>query len=158
MPQCGMIRIIKRYGGGSRKLYDTEESRYVSLREIAGWIRRGQELRVVDSRTDEDVTAHTLAQVISADEECGASLVSPQLLHDIIRRGGAVVLSSVDRLIRLSTERVGAVREAREEMAVLRRGLKRLERSVSSLERRRSRRPRRPRAPQKPHASEPRTR
>ena len=37
-----MIRLIKRYGGGSRKLYDTEESRYVSLEEIAGWIRQGQ--------------------------------------------------------------------------------------------------------------------
>ncbi|HEY7195264.1 MAG TPA: polyhydroxyalkanoate synthesis regulator DNA-binding domain-containing protein [Gemmatimonadales bacterium] len=134
-----MVRIIKRYGGGSRKLYDTEESRYVSLREIAGWIRRGQELRVIDSRTREDVTAHTLAQVISADEERSGPLVSTELLHDIIRRGSAVVLSSVDRLIRLSTDRVGAVRDAREEMAVLRRGLKRLERSVSSLERRRPR-------------------
>ena len=150
MPQCGMIRIIKRYGGGSRKLYDTEESRYVSLREIAGWIRHGQELRVVDSRTNEDVTAHTLAQVISADEERGASLVSTQLLHDVIRRGSAVVLSSVDRLLRLSSERVGAVRDAREEMAVLRRGLKRLERSVSSLERRRPR--------QAPRARQSRTR
>ena len=139
MPQCGMVRIIKRYGGGSRKLYDTDESRYVTLREIAGWIRRGQELRVVDSRTNEDVTAHTLAQVISADEEPGGALVSPQALYDVIRRGSAVVLSSVDRFIRHSTDRVGVVRDARAEMAVLRRGLKRLERSVSSLERRRRR-------------------
>lgn len=138
MPQCGMIRVIRRYGGGSRKLYDTEESRYVSLREIAGWIRRGQELRVVDSRTNEDVTAHTLAQVISADESRGGSILTTQFLHDVIRRGSAVVLSSVDRLIRLSSEQVGAVRDARAEMAVLRRGLKRLERSVTSLERSRA--------------------
>lgn len=34
-----MVRLIKRYGGGSRKLYDTEESRYVSLDEISAWIR-----------------------------------------------------------------------------------------------------------------------
>jgi polyhydroxyalkanoate synthesis repressor PhaR len=133
-----MIRIIKRYGGGSRKLYDTKESRYVSLREIAGWIRRGQELRVVDSRTNEDVTAHTLAQVISADDDGGGSILTTESLHDIIRRGSAVVLSSVDRLIRLSGAHVGTVRDARAEMAVLRRGLKRLERSVASLERRRS--------------------
>ena len=138
MPQCGMVRIIRRYGGGSRKLYDTEESRYVSLREIAGWIRGGQELRVVDSRTNEDVTAHTLAQVIAADEDDGGSVLSTQFLHDIIRRGSAVVLSSMNRLVRLSTEQVGAVRDAREEMAVLRQGIKRLERSVSSLERRRA--------------------
>ena len=59
-----MIRLIKRYGGGSRKLYDSEESRYVSLEEIANWIREGQELRIEDSKTGEDVTAPTLAQVI----------------------------------------------------------------------------------------------
>jgi polyhydroxyalkanoate synthesis repressor PhaR len=138
-----MVRVIKRYGGGSRKLYDTEESRYISLHEIADWIRRGQELRVVDSRTNEDVTARTLAHVISADEGGSGSILSTQLLHDVIRRGSAVVLSSVDRLIRLSTERVGAVRDARQEMAVLRRGLKRLKRSVSLLERRSPRSPRR---------------
>ncbi|MDH5283066.1 MAG: polyhydroxyalkanoate synthesis regulator DNA-binding domain-containing protein, partial [Gemmatimonadota bacterium] len=52
-----MIRQIKRYGGGSRKLYDTEESRYVSLDEIAAWIRSGQELRIQDSATGDDGTA-----------------------------------------------------------------------------------------------------
>ncbi|NTW87372.1 MAG: transcriptional regulator, partial [Holophagaceae bacterium] len=41
-----MIRLIKRYGGASRKLYDTEESRYVSLEEISAWIRSGQEIKV----------------------------------------------------------------------------------------------------------------
>ena len=53
-----MIRLIKRYG--SRKLYDTEESRYVSLDELASWIRRGQEIRVIDNKSSEDVTAQTL--------------------------------------------------------------------------------------------------
>ena len=37
-----MVRLVKRYGGGSRKLYDTEESRYISLDEVAGWVRKGQ--------------------------------------------------------------------------------------------------------------------
>ena len=57
-----MIRLIKRYG--SRKLYDTEESRYVSLEELANWIREGQRIRVVDKETSEDVTSQTLTQVI----------------------------------------------------------------------------------------------
>ena len=39
-----MVRLIKRYG--SRKLYDTEESRYVSLDEIGTWVRAGQEVRI----------------------------------------------------------------------------------------------------------------
>ena len=73
-----MIRLIRRYGGGSRKLYDTEESRYVSLMEIADWIRQGQQLRIVDSKTDEDVTAATLAQVIYEGEKRGC-LSSPAI-------------------------------------------------------------------------------
>ena len=44
-----MIRLIKRYE--SRKLYDTEESRYVSLDELATWVRAGQEVQVVDNAT-----------------------------------------------------------------------------------------------------------
>ncbi len=57
-----MIRLIKRYE--SRKLYDTEESRYVSLEEIAGWVRQGQEVQVVDNATGADVTSQTLTQII----------------------------------------------------------------------------------------------
>ena len=47
-----MIRLIKRYG--SRKLYDTEESRYVSLEELAAWIRSGQQIRVIDNKSSDD--------------------------------------------------------------------------------------------------------
>ena len=59
-----MIRLIKRYE--SRKLYDTEESRYVSLDEISGWIRQGQEVKVVDNASGADVTSQTLTQIIAA--------------------------------------------------------------------------------------------
>jgi len=55
-----MVRLIKRYG--SRKLYDTEESRYVLLEDIAAWIRQGQEVRVIDNKSAEDVTAQTLTR------------------------------------------------------------------------------------------------
>ncbi len=60
-----MIRLIKRYG--SRKLYDTEESRYVALDELAGWIRDGQQIKVIDNKTADDVTAQTLTQIISEE-------------------------------------------------------------------------------------------
>jgi hypothetical protein len=55
-----MIRLIKRYG--SRKLYDTEESRYVSLEELAAWIRSGQQIRVIDNKSSDDVTPQTLTR------------------------------------------------------------------------------------------------
>ena len=91
-----MIRLIKRYGGGSRKLYDTEESRYVSLDEIALWIREGQELRVVDSGSHEDVTAQTLAQIIYEDHKRGVSFLPSEFLHDVIRRGGRAIQEGVE--------------------------------------------------------------
>ncbi len=137
-----MARLIKRYG--SRKLYDTEESRYVSLEELAGWIRRGQEIRVVDNRTREDVTSQTLTQIISEEGRRGVSLLPNEVLHELIRFGEEAVSSGVeqiqnrvDRLMQASLERLGPVRRAREEMARLRERLAELEASLAEIERER---------------------
>jgi polyhydroxyalkanoate synthesis repressor PhaR len=136
-----MVRLVKRYGGGSRKLYDTEESRYVSLDEIAGWIRGGQQVQVVDSKTTEDVTAQTLAQVIYDAERRGVSLLPTDLLHDVIRRGERALQRGVeefqgrvDRLVRAGVDRVKPLQEAREEMNTLRGRLDQLEQSIAALE------------------------
>jgi len=136
-----MVRLIKRYGGGSRKLYDTEESRYVGLDEIAAFIRRGQELRVVDSARGDDVTAQTLAQVILEGERRGFSVLPAEFLHEAIRRGGHALTErvealqhGVDRLMKAGVERLPPVRKMKTEMDELRLGLARLERSVQSLE------------------------
>ncbi|HOC44190.1 MAG TPA: polyhydroxyalkanoate synthesis regulator DNA-binding domain-containing protein [Thermoanaerobaculales bacterium] len=134
-----MIRLIKRYG--SRKLYDTEESRYVSLEELAGWIRDGQQIRVIDNKTSEDVTTHTLTQIISEEGRRGTSPLPNDLLHDLIRIGEQAVSSgveqlhtSVDRLVQASIDRIGPVRRAREEMARLRERLEGLEASLAAFE------------------------
>jgi polyhydroxyalkanoate synthesis repressor PhaR len=134
-----MIRLIKRYG--SRKLYDTEESRYVSLEELAGWIRQGQQIRVVDNKTSDDVTAQTLTQIISEEGRRGTSLLPNELLHELIRAGEQAVSSGVeqlqtqmDRLVQASIDRIGPVRRAREEMSRLRQRLEELERSLAELD------------------------
>jgi polyhydroxyalkanoate synthesis repressor PhaR len=136
-----MVRLIKRYGGGSRKLYDTEESRYVSLDEVAGLVRDGQELRVVDSATGEDVTGQVLAQVIYEGEKQGLRLLSPELLHDVIRRGEAALQAKVeqlqagvDRLVKGSMDRLPPVRDLRGEYEALQQGLAELESSLAALE------------------------
>ena len=134
-----MIRVVKRYG--SRKLYDTEESRYVSLDELAGWIRGGQQIRVIDNRSNEDVTAQTLTQIISEEGRKGTSLLPNELLHELIRIGEQAVSSGVeqlqnrmDRLVQASIDRIGPVRRAREEMGRLRERLEELEASLASIE------------------------
>jgi len=134
-----MIRLIKRYE--SRKLYDTEESRYVSLEDIALWVRGGQEVRVVDNGTSEDVTAQTLTQIILEEGKKGTSLLPSELLHELVRFGERAVTSGVeqiqhgvDRVLKASMDRLGPVRRAREEMSSLRQRLEELETSLEALE------------------------
>lgn len=134
-----MIRLIKRYE--SRKLYDTEESRYVSLEEISEWIREGQEVRVVENASSNDVTAQTLTQIILELGRSGRSRLPNELLHELIRLGERAwssgfeqVQQGVERLIESSMERFGPVRRARDEMGRLRGQLRELERSLAALE------------------------
>ena len=134
-----MIRLIKRYE--SRKLYDTEESRYVSLEEISTWIREGQEVRVVDNATSADVTSQTLTQIILDEGRRGTSFLPSELLHELVRLGEKAVHSGVeqvqhgvDRLVQASVDRLAPVRRAREEMSRLRSQLERLESSLAHLE------------------------
>jgi len=134
-----MSRLIKRYE--SRKLYDTEESRYVSLEELAEWIRTGEEVEVVDNATGADVTAQTLTQIILDEGRRGSSFLPSALLHELVRAGEKAVHSGVERvqtkvdeLLQASFDRLGPVRHARTEMARLRNRLEELESSLASLE------------------------
>ena len=134
-----MARQIKRYE--SRKLYDSEESRYVSLQELARWIRGGQEIEVLDNNTGADVTAQTLTQVILEEGRNGRSPVSSSALHQLLRKGEAALSTGVEharqgvgRLVQASMDKLGPVREAREEMALLRSRLEKLEDSLRELE------------------------
>jgi polyhydroxyalkanoate synthesis repressor PhaR len=127
-----MVRVIKRYGGGSRKLYDTEESRYISLDEIAAWVRQGQELQVVDSASGDDVTAQTLAQVIYEEHRRGLSLLPTRLLHEMIRRGEAMLFNGVD-LVRDTVDRLSPAAGARSELGLLRERLAELEQALGEL-------------------------
>ena len=133
-----MIRLIKRYE--SRKLYDTEESRYVSLEEIAGWVRGGQEIQVVDNATAADVTSQTLTQIILEEGRRSTSFLPSDLLHELVRVGERAVSSGVehvqhgvDRLVQASMDRLGPLRQTQEEMARLKTQLEELEASLSAL-------------------------
>lgn len=76
--------LVKKYG--NRRLYDTEKSSYVRLDEIAERIRAGADVRVVDAKTDADLTAVTLAQIIFEDRNAARLLPVPLLLQ-LIRMG-----------------------------------------------------------------------
>ncbi len=76
-------KVIKRYT--NRKLYDTVESRYVTLDEIAEMVKAGVEVKIVDNRTKEDLTSVTLAQIVF-EEEKKTSRMPLSVLREIIRR------------------------------------------------------------------------
>lgn len=134
-----MTRLIKRYG--SRKLYDTKESRYVSLEDIAKWVREGEVISVVDNASSEDVTVQTLTQVISEEGRKGGSALPSDLLHDLIRVGGTAVTdrvkkiqTGVDTFFKKSIDRLVPVSKVREEMVSLRNRLDELEAAISTAE------------------------
>lgn len=75
-------KVIKRYA--NRKLYDTERSCYVTLDEISTMIKEGEEVRVIDNKSKDDLTAVTLAQII-VEEEKKVAKMPLKLLRSIIQ-------------------------------------------------------------------------
>ncbi len=143
-----MPRLIKRYG--SRKLYDTAESRYVGLEDVAQFVRSGEDVRVVDNRSGDDATAAVLTQIISEEGRSGGTL-SPGFLHDLlrvgertIRRGEEAVEAGLktvrqgaDDLARRGFDLVrtpGPISDVRDEMTRLRERLERLEQTLDHLD------------------------
>jgi polyhydroxyalkanoate synthesis repressor PhaR len=116
-------RVIKRYA--NRKLYDTRESRYVTLPQIAELVRLGEDVQIIDNRTKENLTSVTLAQIIYETEKSTeeASRHGVKTLRDMIQAGGERLMASlregpVSRL--MPTSAIPDLRELREELRALR--------------------------------------
>ena len=77
------IRIIKRYQ--NRKLYDTHQSCYVTLEEIAQIIREGNEIQVIDNKTKNDITYITQIQLLFDQEKKSTRVGDVELLKRVIR-------------------------------------------------------------------------
>jgi polyhydroxyalkanoate synthesis repressor PhaR len=101
-------KVIKRYT--NRKLYDTVESRYVTLDEIAQMIKGGAEVKIIDNRTKEDLTSVTLAQIIF-EEEKKKNQMPLSVLREIIRRPGDALSGFIQKEV---TPRVASIREEAE--------------------------------------------
>jgi polyhydroxyalkanoate synthesis repressor PhaR len=86
-----MGRIIKRYG--NRKLYDTRESRYITLEEIAGYVRDGEDVTVIENETGADQTSVAFAQIILEEERRKGGILSVPLLRTLIRDGEQAIRS-----------------------------------------------------------------
>src|SRR3970282_434942 len=94
-----MAILIKRYA--NRKLYNTESSRYITLKGISELVREGHDICVIDTETAEEITPIVLSQILVDDQRENRgerdSAVSGTLLTELIQRGGDALYSLVRR-------------------------------------------------------------
>jgi polyhydroxyalkanoate synthesis repressor PhaR len=86
-------RIIKRYS--NRKLYDTKDSRYVTLLQIAEMVRAAEEVQIIDNNTKDDLTEITLAQIIYEEQKAHSRNVPLQTLKELIHARTEKVLADL---------------------------------------------------------------
>ncbi|MGB5345746.1 MAG: polyhydroxyalkanoate synthesis repressor PhaR [Woeseia sp.] len=82
-------RIIKKYP--NRRLYDTTESRYITLADIRDLVLQKTEFTVIDKKSGDDITRTILLQVISEQEQHGDAVMSRDFLSQVIRSYGNVM-------------------------------------------------------------------
>jgi polyhydroxyalkanoate synthesis repressor PhaR len=94
--------LIKRYA--SRRLYNTETSDYVTLEDIAGFIRDGREVQIVDLKSGDDLTRQYLLQIIAEHESKGDNVLPLEVLTDLVRSYTTQAQSVVPQFLAASFE------------------------------------------------------
>jgi len=97
MPETAKPLLIKRYA--SRRLYNTETSDYVTLEDIAGFIRQGREVQIIDLKSGDDLTRQYLLQIVAEHESKGESVLPVDVLTDLVRSYTSGVQSIVPQFL-----------------------------------------------------------
>lgn len=92
--------LIKRYA--SRRLYNTETSDYVTLEDIAGFIRAGREVQIIDLKSGDDLTRQYLLQIVAEHESRGDNVLPINVLTDLVRSYTTEVQSMVPQFLAMS--------------------------------------------------------
>lgn len=101
-------RVVKRYR--NRKLYDTLDSCYVTLEDIAELVRAGEDICVIDNNSQEDLTSVTLAQIILEEERRKKDALPLGTLFQLIRSGGATLASFVHKSLGEGVREISSVK------------------------------------------------
>ncbi|MAG32990.1 MAG: hypothetical protein CL908_19100 [Deltaproteobacteria bacterium] len=99
-----MAILIKRYA--NRKLYNTDSSRYITLKGIAQLLDDGEEVRVIDNETGEDITQVALSQIL-VDSKRAKQDPSDTLLSQILARGGDALYGAIRKSVDEATDNLG---------------------------------------------------
>jgi polyhydroxyalkanoate synthesis repressor PhaR len=103
-------RVIKRYS--NRKLYDTKDSRYVTLLQIAEMIRANEDVQIIDNATKEDKTDVTLALIISEELKARPRGIPLATLKALIRQRSEKILTHLNPIRRLMSKDHGGEESA----------------------------------------------
>jgi polyhydroxyalkanoate synthesis repressor PhaR len=94
--------LIKRYA--SRRLYNTETSDYVTLEDIAAFIRAGREVQIIDLKSGDDLTRQYLLQIVAEHESRGENVLPVDVLTDLVRSYTTQAQSVVPQFLAASFE------------------------------------------------------
>jgi polyhydroxyalkanoate synthesis repressor PhaR len=97
---AGEKLLIKRYA--SRRLYNTETSDYVTLEDIATFIRDGRDVQIVDLKSGDDLTRQYLLQIVADHESRGESVLPLDVLTDLVRAYTTQAQSVVPQFLEMS--------------------------------------------------------
>lgn len=108
--------LVKKYS--NRRLYDTEESAYITLEELADRIRKGADVRVLDAKTGDDLTQQTLAQII-LESRGAAKLLPIPLLLQLIRMGDDALAEFMGKFLSTALELYMAAKQGAQTLTPL---------------------------------------
>jgi len=94
--------IIKKYA--NRRLYNTETSSYITLEHLAAMTREGRDFKVVDAKSDEDITHNVLTQIIMEEESRGQTMLPVNFLRQLISMYGDSMQSMVPGYLEAAME------------------------------------------------------
>ena len=100
--QPDKVVVIKKYA--NRRLYDTESSSYITLERLAEMVRQKRDFKVVDARSNEDITHNVLTQIIMDEEARGTNMLPVNFLRQLISLYGDSVQSMVPQYLEASLE------------------------------------------------------
>lgn len=134
-------KVIKRYQ--NRKLYDTQDSCYVTLEDIGEMIKAGAEVQIIDNSSKEDITSLTLAQIIFEEQKRKSTAFPQDTFTELIRSGGGVLKEIVSKTLETGVRELGHVVDSHmkphpqylQELHDLQKQMEQLKNRVESLER-----------------------
>jgi len=110
-----MPRLIKRYA--NRRLYDVQGKKSITLQDLAGFIKDGHDVMVVDNKTKEDITLPTLFQVLSMEaREWKENIPSSKVIRELILKGGGTMSELIKKAMLAGIGAVTVTKEKVEEL------------------------------------------